>query len=144
AADASAMAGGKGAGFGGGDEDIQVGAAGNRYVSSLWLNGVMHCVSRDVGAAWRCARTQRSFKADDRPWLAAHGPNILYLSAKGARRGAGGDTLYVAKSLDGGRTFPQIVEVTKLRLGVEPGDQGNLVVDANTGNIYTAFFGATS
>ena len=104
----------------------------------------MNCASRDAGAAWRCARPQRSLKTDDRPWLAAYGPNILYLSAKGARRGAGGDTIYVAKSFDGGRTFLQIVEVTKPRLGVEPGDQGNLVVDASSGNIYTAFFGERS
>jgi hypothetical protein len=46
----------------------------------------------------------------------------------------------VAKSFDGGRTFPQITNVTTPVVGLNPGDQGNIEVDPNNGYVYTVFF----
>ncbi len=51
-------------------------------------------------------------------------------------------TLFVAKSFDNGLTFPQLTPVTTPEMGVQPGDQGNIIVDQNNGNVYTVFIDA--
>ncbi len=79
----------------------------------------------------------------DRQWIAPHGNNELYLTTKqlGADL-AGTVTLFVAKSFDSGLTFTQVSPVTTPEAGVQPGDQGNIIVDQNNGNVYTVFIDA--
>jgi hypothetical protein len=48
----------------------------------------------------------------------------------------------VVKSSDGGKSFTQFTQVTKPVIGVQPGDQGNIVVDQRNGNVYNVFMGA--
>src|SRR5437773_5459987 len=80
---------------------------------------------------------------DDRQWLAFYGQNVVYLTTKQLGTLDNSTlTIYVVKSFDGGITFPQVAEVTKPALGVQPGDQGNIVVDQNNGNVYMVFIGA--
>jgi hypothetical protein len=48
----------------------------------------------------------------------------------------------VAKSFDNGLTFTQVSPVTTPEVGIQPGDQGNIIVDQNNGNVYTVFIDA--
>ena len=139
---ASALA--RGGGAGGGDEDLAIGASGNVYVNSLWLGSATQSTSRDGGNTW----TVNPFSSDaplvDRQWIASSGNNELYLTYK--QLGAlltGTETVFVAKSFDGGVTWPQITPVTTPETGVQPGDQGNIEVDPNNGYVYTVFFDST-
>jgi hypothetical protein len=80
---------------------------------------------------------------EDRQWIASNGNNELYLTYK--QTGAllvGTQSILALKSFDGGITWPQIAAVTTPELGVQPGDQGNIEVDPNNGNVYTVYFGA--
>ncbi len=132
-----------GVGIGGGDEDVVVGPNGQLALSSLWLGGVTNCASNDGATTWLCNPMASDVPEDDRQWLAWYGPNIVYLTTKNlGTLTAGTESVYVVKSFDGGKTFPQITDVTKPLLGVQPGDEGNIVVDQNNGNVYLVFFGA--
>ena len=132
-----------GAGAGGGDEDIITLPNGNVVMTSLWLGGNTTCTSSNGGAAWVCNPEGSTLPADDRQWLANLDSKTVYITSK--QLGAdlnGTDSIYVAKSTDGGVTFPFVSQVTTPELGVQPGDQGNMLVDRNTGNVYTVFFGS--
>lgn len=138
---ASAIA--RGGGAGGGDEDLAVGAGGNVYVNSLWIGSSTQSSSFNGGATWSVNPLSTDVPADDRQWIASHGGSELYLTYK--QLGvllAGTDSIFMAKSFDGGLTFPQIVEVTTPKLGVQPGLQGNVVVDQRNGTVYNVFVGA--
>lgn len=133
-----------GAGVGGGDEDLAIGSTGNVYISSLWLGSATQSTSRDGGNTF----VENPYSSDepivDRQWIASHGPDELYLTTK--QLGAaldGTESVFVAKSFDGGITFPQLAQVTTPTVGVQPGDQGNIEVDQNNGNVYTVFFDAS-
>lgn len=131
-----------GAGAGGGDEDILPLPNGNIVMTSLWLGGNTTCVSSNGGSLWACNPEGSTLPADDRQWLANLDSKTVYITSK--QLGAdlsGTDSIYVAKSSDGGVTFPLVSEVTTPELGVQPGDQGNMLVDAKTGSVYTVFFG---
>ncbi|MBZ5559247.1 MAG: glycoside hydrolase [Acidobacteriia bacterium] len=138
---ASAIA--RGGGAGGGDEDLAAGSSGNVYVTSLWLGSATQASSSNGGATWTANPFSTDAPLTDRQWIAAHGAGELYLTYK--QLGvllANTESIFVAKSFDGGVTFPQIVEVTTPEFGVQPGLQGNIEVDPNTGTVYNAFVGA--
>lgn len=132
-----------GVGAGGGDEDIITLPNGNIVMTSLWLGSNTTCVTSDGGSLWACNPNGSTLPADDRQWLANYGSNIVYITSKQLGGGLNGtDSIYVAKSIDGGVTFPLVSQVTTPELGVQPGDQGNMLVDPNSGNVYTVFFAA--
>src|SRR5207245_1161281 len=81
---------------------------------------------------------------DDRQWIATYKDNQVYQTYK--QLGvllSGTESIVVEKSFDGGITFPQVTLATTPELGIQPGDQGNIVVDQNNGNVYTVFIGST-
>jgi hypothetical protein len=139
---ASALA--RGGGAGGGDEDLAIGNSGNVYVNSLWIGSSTQSTSRDGGLTWSVNPFSSDAPIIDRQWIASNGNNELYLTYK--QLGAllvGTETIFVAKSFDGGVTWPQITAMTKPEFGVQPGDQGNIEVDPNNGYVYNVFFDAT-
>ncbi|HEY6253188.1 MAG TPA: sialidase family protein [Candidatus Angelobacter sp.] len=132
-----------GVGAGGGDEDIITLPNGHVVMTSLWLGGNTTCTSSNGGAVWACDPEGSTLPADDRQWLANFDSNVVYITSK--QLGAdlsGTDSIYVAKSTDGGIAFPFVSQVTTPELGVQPGVQGNILVDHNNGNVYTVFFGS--
>lgn len=144
-AQAAAALGARGAGAGGGDEDLAIGSTGNVYVDSLWLGSAAQSTSLNGGATWIVNPFSTDVPLVDRQWIASDGASNLYLTYK--QLGvllSGTESIFVAKSFDGGITFPQIVEVTTPQFGVQPGDQGNIVVDKNNGYVYTSFVGQSN
>jgi len=132
----------RGIGVGGGDEDLALGNSGNVYVNSLWLGSATQSTSFNGGATWAVNPFSSDVPLVDRQWIASQGDRVLYLTYK--QLGvllAGTESVFVAKSFDGGLTWPQIVEVTTPSVGVQPGDQGNIEVDPRNGYVYTVFFG---
>jgi hypothetical protein len=143
-AQAAAMAGATGAGVGGGDEDLAIAPNGTVWMNSLWLGSTTQCTSTNGGATWIDNPVGSNIVGDDRQWIANYGNNIVYLTYK--QLGAllsGTESILVVKSIDGGLTFGPPVEVTTQALGVQPGDQGNIAVDARNGYVYTVFFDST-
>ena len=139
-AQAAAAQGAQGAGLGGGDEDLIVLPNGQLVMTSLWLGSNTTCVSSNGGVAWLCNPNGSTEPADDRQWLANSGNNVVYITSKQLGTLTNGtESIYVAKSIDGGKTFPFVSQVTTPELGVQPGDQGNIITDTN-GNVYTVFF----
>ncbi len=137
---AAALAAG-GVGLGGGDEDLAIGSTNNVYVNSLWLGSATQSTSTNGGNTWLVNPFSSDVPLVDRQWIAAEGANNLYLTYK--QLGvllSGTETIFVAKSFDGGITWPQITPVTTPQLGIQPGDQGNIVLDKTTGYVYTTFF----
>jgi len=131
-----------GVGAGGGDEDIVTLPNGHVVMTSLWLGSNTTCVTSNGGGLWACNPNGSTLPADDRQWLANFGSNVVYITSKQLGADLNGTTsIYVAKSIDGGVTFPFVSQVTTPELGVQPGDQGNMLVDQNNGNVYTVFFG---
>ena len=136
----SAALGVDGVGLGGGDEDLAVSPSGVVYASSLWLGSATQSTSFNGGTVWISNPVSSDLPLVDRQWIAAHGNNELYLTTKQLGADLSGTvTLFVAKSFDNGVTFPQVTPVTTPELGVQPGDQGNIIVDQNNGNVYTVF-----
>jgi hypothetical protein len=135
-----ATLGADGVGLGGGDEDLAVSPSGVVYASSLWLGSATQSTSFTGGTTWVSNPLSSDLPIVDRQWIAPHGNSELYLTTK--QLGADEDgtvTLFVAKSFDNGLTWPQVVPVTTPEIGVQPGDQGNITVDQNNGNVYTVF-----
>jgi hypothetical protein len=143
AAALNVLTGGNGAGLGGGDEDVITLPNGQVDMTSLWLGSNTTCTSSDQGSLWVCNPNGSMLVADDRQWLANYGQNIVYITSKqlGALEG-GTESIYVAKSTDGGVTFPTVTFVTTPEVGVQPGDEGNIVTDS-LGNVYLVFFDPT-
>jgi hypothetical protein len=136
----SAAAGVDGVGLGGGDEDLAVSPAGAVYASSLWLGSATQSTSFNGGTVWVSNPVSSDLPLVDRQWIASHGNKELYLTTKQLGADLDGTvTLFVAKSFDNGLTFPQVSPVTTPEMGVQPGDQGNIIVDQNNGNVYTVF-----
>jgi len=132
-----------GVGLGGGDEDLIALPNNGLVMTSLWLGSNTTCVSSDQGTLWACNPNGSTVPDDDRQWLANYGNNIVYITSKNLGTVvAGPDTLYVAKSTDGGVTFPIVSLVTTPDLGIQPGDEGNIITDGN-GNVYLVFFDTT-
>jgi len=138
-----AAMGADGVGLGGGDEDLAVSPAGLVYASSLWLGSATQSTSFNGGSTWISNPISSDLPLVDRQWIASHGNNELYLTTKQLGADLNGTvTLFVAKSFDSGLTFPQLALVTTPEMGVQPGDQGNIIVDQNNGNVYTVFIDA--
>lgn len=140
AAAANVLTGVNGAGMGGGDEDLITLPNGQVVMTSLWLGSNTTCVSSDQGTLWACNPNGSTLPGDDRQWLANSGNNIVYITSK--QLGTvlvGPESIYVAKSTDGGVTFPTVSFVTTPALGLQPGDEGNIITDSN-GNVYLVFF----
>ena len=136
---ASAVA--RGGGLGGGDEDLAIGTSGNVYVTSLWLGSATQSNSYNGGSTWVVNPLSTTEPVVDRQWIASYGNSVVYLTTKQLGAALNGTvSLFVAKSFDGGITFPQITQVTTPLVGVQPGDQGNIEVDPNNGYVYTVFF----
>ncbi|HYL84448.1 MAG TPA: sialidase family protein [Candidatus Angelobacter sp.] len=127
-----------GNGVGGGEEDLAVGSSGNVYVNSLWLGSSVQASTFSGGNSWAVSPLSADIAADGRPWIAADSNNIVYLTFK--QSGHGTNNIVVLKSGDGGLTFPQVTQVTTPESGVQPGGQGNLVVDPANGDLYNVFF----
>ncbi|HZD96404.1 MAG TPA: sialidase family protein, partial [Candidatus Sulfotelmatobacter sp.] len=135
-----AVLGVDGVGLGGGDEDIAVSPSGVVYASSLWLGSATQSTSFNRGNTWISNPFSSDLPLVDRQWIAPHGNKELYLTTKQLGADLNGTvTLYVAKSFDNGLTWPQAMPVTTPEIGVQPGDQGNITVDQNNGNVYTIF-----
>ena len=142
---AAALGGGTDVGIGGGDEDIVIGPNGQLALSSLWLGAVTDCDSGNGSATWICNPLASNIPEDDRQWLAWDGADTVYLTTKNLGTLTGGtESIYIVKSTDGGVTFGAPVEITTPVAGVQPGDQGNIVVDPSNGNLYLVFIGAES
>ena len=144
-AQAAAALGARGAGLGGGDEDIAIGTSGIVNVTSLWLGSATESVSTDGGSNWVANPLSTDIPGDDRQWIASDGSQTVYLTYKqlGAAL-SGTESIIAAKSTDGGVTFTQVGLVTTPESGVQPGDQGNITVDPNTHAVYTVFIGSNS
>lgn len=120
--------------FGGGDSDLAVDDRGRLTMVDLWLGNVGTLASTDHGATW-LAGTPVTFAApvDDRPWVDVdRRTGDVYVVVH-----AVGSGLWVAKSRDGGQTFPQQTLVASYadinRCICMP---GVLAVDESTGNVY--------
>jgi hypothetical protein len=138
-----ATLGADGVGLGGGDEDLAVSPSGIVYASSLWLGSATQSTSFNGGTVWVSNPVSSDLPLVDRQWIAAHGNKELYLTTKQLGADLNGTvTLFVAKSFDNGVTFTQVTPVTTPEVGVQPGDQGNILVDQNNGNVYTVFIDA--
>jgi hypothetical protein len=131
------------AGIGGGDDSIDVSTGGYLYVSSLWLGNVTMSMSMDGGTGgidpgqkWEVNPVAAGVPVDDRQWIAAYGPQTVYMSY---RQTPGSNVIFVAKSTDAGKTFPQVVATFPATNDVLARREGNLVVDPYNGNIYTSF-----
>jgi hypothetical protein len=134
----------RGVGLGGGDEDLAIGTSGNVYVTSLWIGSATQSDSFDGGSTWVVNPISTDEPIVDRQWIASYGNNVVYLTTKQLGAALSGTvSLFVAKSFDGGITFPQVTQVTTPLVGVQPGDQGNIEVDPNNGYVYTVFFDDT-
>ncbi|MGH9522182.1 MAG: WD40/YVTN/BNR-like repeat-containing protein [Terriglobales bacterium] len=144
-AQAAAALGARGAGAGGGDEDLAIGTTGLVNVTSLWLGSATESVSVDGGSTWVANPVATDIPGDDRQWIAMDGPNTVYLTYK--QLGtllSGTESIVCLKSIDGGVTFTQVGTVTTPQLGVQPGDQGNITVDPVSHAVYTVFVDSTS
>ncbi len=136
------------AALGGGDDQIDVSTGGYLYVSSLWLGNVTMSTSYDGGTGgvspgqkWEVHPAAAGVPSDDRQWVAAYGPQTLYMTyaATAATRPPGGLGLFVTKSTDAGKTFGVPVEITAVTALDSVNVEGNIVVDPYTGNLYTTY-----
>jgi hypothetical protein len=136
------------AALGGGDDQIDVSTGGYLYVSSLWLGSVTVSSSYDGGTggvlpgqAWQVHPAAASPGVDDRQWVAAYGPQTLYMTYASASltNPPGVIGLFVVKSTDAGRTFSAPTEITGITALNSVDVEGNLVVDPYNGNLYTAY-----
>ncbi len=136
-------------GLGGGDDSVDVSNGGYLYISSLWGGSVTMSTSYDggdggaaPGQAWQVNPVASSLPSDDRMWVAAYGPQTLYMTYNdiaGLNDPPGSIGLFFVKSTDGGKTFGAPVAITALGQTNLVNLEGNLVVDQYTGNIYTAY-----
>jgi hypothetical protein len=136
------------AALGGGDDQIDVSSGGYLYVSSLWLGNVTMSASYDGGTGgatpdqqWHVNPAAADIVSDDRQWVAAYGPQTVYMSfaTTALTRPPGSIGLFITKSTDGGKTFPSLVEITALQPLDQVNVESNLVVDPFNGNLYTSY-----
>lgn len=100
---------------GGGDCDVAFDAANRAYLGDLWVGSVSISSSSDRAATWSGTAVSALDAPVDRPWLAGGSPNELYLTSAqlpGALDatglpGAPAGGIWVARSTDSGKTFPQ-------------------------------------
>src|SRR5947207_4929285 len=136
------------AALGGGDDQIDVSTGGYLYVSSLWLGNITMSTSYDGGIGgvepgqkWEVNPVAANLVSDDRQWVAAYGPQTVYMSfaTTALTRPPGSIGLFVVKSTYGGKTFPTLVEITSTTPLDQVNVSSNLVVDQYNGNLYAAY-----
>lgn len=127
---------------GGGDDSIDVSNGGYLYVSSLWLGSVTMSTSYDGGTGgvepgqkWEVNPAAATIPGDDRQWIAAYGPQTVYMSYTDIPTG----TINFQKSTDAGKTFSAPVQTYDLTSSIFSEVQGNMAVDQYNGNIYMCF-----
>jgi hypothetical protein len=130
------------AGAGGGDDSIDLSSGGYLYISSLYLGGTTMSTSFDGGTggvaplqAWQVnPNANGSLPVNDRQWVAAYGPQTVYMTFDQAPANTG---LFFTKSTDAGRTFStppaMLTGVGSLTR------ENNVAVDQYNGNIYTSY-----
>ena len=130
------------AGVGGGDDSIAVSTGGYLYVSSLWLGSVTMSASYDGGTGgvapgqkWEVNPAAATIPGDDRQWVAAYGPQTVYMSYTDIATGV----IDFEKSTDAGKTFSAPVQTYAVTSSILSDVQGNMVVDQYNGNIYICF-----
>lgn len=148
----AATVGARGLGLGGGDEDIAVEPNGTVNMIALYsldVSGetppeeVTSASSSDGGNTWIANPIAATAPLVDRQWIAVglHAGEVYFTVRQEGAGLVGTDSLFAYKSFDGGKTFPQVSEITRPELGVQPAFQGNLTVDRNTGIVYNVFTG---
>lgn len=103
--------------MGGGDCDVGTDAAGRAYLADTWSGGVSVDSTTDHGLNWRGIPVSIDATPLDRGWVLGAEKDEVYVTAAQpppGNEGAGIDTLsaggiWVARSTDGGLTFPQSV-----------------------------------
>src|SRR5437868_5270218 len=125
---------------GGADDSTDVSSGGYLYVTGLYVGSVTVATSMDGGTggtqpgqAWQVNPVGSQVPADDRQWIAAYGPETVYLTM---RQAPGTGRLFFFKSTDAGKTF---APSTANPLTTIVSRESNLVVDKYNGNIYTAY-----
>lgn len=145
-------------GFGGGDNDLSLGApflssdpetgggTGLVYLSSLWLGSVTMAVSSDEGDSF--LTSQSDVPLVDREWNASVGTSRLYLTSRQLGVLITGTTsLTVVQSDDGGLTYPRGGFITTLTRAPRERLQGNIVAypapgdDPPNSTLYNIFSG---
>ncbi len=132
------------AGAGGGDDSIDVSSGGYLYISSLYLGGTTLSTSFDGGVggaapgqAWQvnpAANGNPPVPVNDRQWVAAYGPQTVYMTFDNAPVNAG---IWFTKSTDAGKTFSLPVNLTGGAGTIRRSN--NLAVDQYNGNLYTTY-----
>src|SRR5205807_38549 len=139
------------AGLGGGDDSIDVSSGGYLYVSSLFgaplvgglppTTSVTMSVSYDGGAGgvlpgqkWEVNPASNGIPIDDRQWIAAYGPQTVYMTFDQAPVNT---TIWFTKSTDAGKTWSAPTMLIPLQTLAR---ENNLAVDQYNGNIYTTYF----
>jgi hypothetical protein len=127
---------------GGGDDSIALSTGGYLYVSSLYLGSVTMSTSMDGGTggvepgqAWQVNPAAATIPGDDRQWVAAYGPQTVYMSYTDIGTGV----IDFEKSTDGGKTFSAPVQIYPVTSAILSDVQGNMAVDQYNGNIYICF-----
>ena len=131
-----------GDGDGRGQQDLAVGVSGNIYMNLLWQGSTTQASSFNGGNSWVVNPLSTDIPAGSRQWIAAAASNTVYLAYEQRESLLGGTEvlrLAVAKSTDGGVTFPHITQLAASDQGIPPGELGNLVVDPTNGNVYNVF-----
>jgi hypothetical protein len=128
------------AGAGGGDDSLDVSSGGFLYLASLYLGGTTMSVSKDGGTggttsdqAWTVNPASAGIPVNDRQWIAAYGPQTVYMTFDQAPANTG---VWFTKSTDAGKTFSAPQMLTAIG-GLSR--ENNVAVDQYNGNIYTTF-----
>src|ERR1043166_9224302 len=127
-------------GLGGGDDSLDVSSGGYLYLASLWLGNTTMSVSMDggtggveAGQAWTVNPASGGIPVEDRQWIAAYGPQTVYMTFDQAPANTG---LWFTKSTDAGKTFAPPQMLTPVG---SLSRENNLAVDQYNGNIYTTY-----
>src|SRR5712692_6044232 len=96
-------------GAGGGDDSLDLSSGGYLYLASLYLANTTMSVSMDGGTggvapgqAWTVNPASAGIPVNDRQWIAAYGPQTVYMTFDQAPANTG---LWFTKSTDAGKTF---------------------------------------
>lgn len=131
--------------LGGGDCDLGADRDGRFYLADLWLGSVSVSASEDGGATWSGTPASVLAPPVDRPWVVGgEGGEAFVTAAQLATTGyeqqglssppPGG--IWVARTTDGGRTFPQQARATDNEGRIEL--NGNIARSPD-GALYLAF-----
>jgi photosystem II stability/assembly factor-like uncharacterized protein len=103
------------------DPDFAKDSAGNLYGTEIDLANVSVFSSHDGGKTWPDANAIAD--SGDRPWLAARGPNVVYLRVTGD----------LEKSTDGGQTWTTLTDPPNAygKLFADPTDPNGLLIARN-------------